>query len=274
MLTDFVNQANSVYARLMAQPAPRYVPILLGTDDVCGGTVFKYNLSCPRGSDQDRNNYCRTTAAAFEREVRKGLDILMAIPDTHIGIGSMVRVSQLCNHSGKTNCQTFTSCRDLWRTAAYFGWVFGQSSGLCASLTSSCADTRIADAYRMAKTYRDVLVRVASEYASIAPGEQSQVVLVGGETVGGGFKSESVSIAYSDAPWRYRIRSADVSCCDCFHPSGAGQNAASEMLFDGLTCTPERPCCADTADPVASGRCTVTITDGSYVPGLFASERN
>lgn len=269
ILTDFETQANGVYARLMAQAAPRYVPVLLGHNDTCSGTLFKYNWSCPRGSDQDRSNYCRTTAAAFERELRKGLDILMSIPDTHIGVASLVRASQLCNHAGKTNCQTFTTCRDLWTAAAYLGWFSGQSAGLCGSLTSSCSDTRITDAYRTLKTYRDILMRVVNEYASIPPGDASPVVLVGGRTVGGGIKAAGVTLAYSDTPWRYRFSTAQLSCCDCFHPSGAGQNALSAMLFEGLTCTPERPCCADTGDPVANGRCTTVITDGTFFPGLF-----
>ncbi len=271
MLTDFVEQAHSAYSFLMAQTAPRYVPILLGHNDVCGGRLFKYLLSCEHGSDQDRNNYCRTTAGAFERELRKGLDILMSVPDLHIGAASMVRVSQLCNHAGKRNCQTFTSCGDLWSAAAFLGVFFGQDSGLCGSLTSSCTATRIRDAYRTAKTYRDILKRVANEYASIPPGDSSRIVYIGGQAVGGGFKAEGVTIAYSDATWRDRFNSAELSCCDCFHPSAAGQNTTSDILFNGLRCTPERPCCADTGDALTDGRCAATVTDGTFYPGLFAT---
>ncbi len=269
MLDDFVAQAHAVYARLSAQPAPRYVPVFLGHNDVCGGLIVKFNFSCPRGSDQDRSNYCRTTPAAFERELRRGLDVLMSIPDTHVGVASLVRVSQLCNHAGKRNCQTFTTCGDFWRTAAFAGLFFGQGNGICGSVTSSCSDSRIADGYRSAKIYRDILMRVTHEYAAIAPGDGSPIVVIGGQTVGGGFKADGVTMAYSDASWRYRFSSSELSCCDCFHPSAAGQNSASAALFDGLRCTPERPCCADTGDPVASGKCTATITDGRYVPGLF-----
>lgn len=269
MLDDFVAQANSVYARLSAQPAPRYVPVLLGQNDVCGGTLFKFNFSCAAGSDQDRNNYCRTAPGAFERELRRGLDVLMSIPDTHVGIASLVRVSQLCNHAGKRNCQTFTSCGDLWRAAAFAGLFFGQRSGICGSLTASCTDGRIADSYRAAKIYRDILLRVTTEYAAIPPGDPSRIVVVGGRPVGGGIKADGVTIAYSDVPWRYRFSSAELSCCDCFHPSAAGQNAAAAFLFNGLRCTPERPCCADTGDAVADGTCATPITDGRFVPGLF-----
>ena len=269
MLKDFVSQAHAVYASLMARAAPRYAPVLLGANDLCGGNIWKFNFSCPRGSDQDRNNYCRTTAGAFERELRKGLDVLMSIPDTHIGVASMVRVSQLCNHTGKRNCQTFTSCQDLWSTVAYAGLFFGQANGICGSLTSGCSDTRIRDAHRTAKMYRDILMRVAGEYSHVEPGSASPIVFVGGQSVGGGIKADRVTIAYSDATWRYRIRSADLSCCDCFHPSIVGQNGASDILFNGLTCTAERPCCVDTGDPLLDGKCAVTVADGTNYPGLF-----
>ncbi len=268
MLKDFVDQSTAVYGNLIGQPAPRYVPVLMGHNDVCSGTVWKYLWACGSGTDQDRNNYCRTAPGAFERELRKGLDILMSLPDTHIGVASMVRVSQLCNHGAKRNCQTFTSCQNVWSAAAFTGWIFGQANGICGSLTSSCSDTRIRDAYRTAKMYRDILMRVTGQYAAIPPGGDSPVVFVGGETVGGQFKADGVTIAFSDALWRYRFSSSDIGCCDCYHPSAAGQNATSDMLFNGLRCTPERPCCVDTGDPVLDGRCAVTTT-GAFYPGLF-----
>ena len=267
MLDRFVGQANNVHARLTAQPGPRYVPVLMGQNDVCAGQVWKFQRSCPRGSDQDPNNYCRTTPGAFERELRRGLDVLMSIPDTHVGVASLARVSQLCNHAGKQNCQTFTSCGDLWRQAAR--GRFARDGGICGSLTASCTNSRIADAYRTAKIYRDILMRVTNEYAAIPPGEMSPIVTVGGQTVGGGFKAEGVTVAYSDAPWRYRFSGSELSCCDCLHPSAAGQNALSDHLFNGLRCTPERPCCADTGNAVADGKCAMPITDGRFIPGLF-----
>ena len=269
MLKDFVNQAQSVRARLALQPSPRYVPILLGHNDLCGGTVWKFSFGCERGSDQNPSNYCRTTMAAFERELRKGLDLLITLDDTHVGVASMVRVSQLCNHGAKVNCQTFTTCRNVWASAAYFGWIFGSNNGICGSLTANCSDTRIRDAYQTAKAYRDVLQRVAAEYAAIVPGATSRVVAVGGEIVGGAVKAPGVSIAYSDAPWRYKLTSASLNCCDCFHPSRQGQNVAARVLFEGLTCTATEPCCRDTGDPLVDGRCMVTDTDGRFYGGLF-----
>jgi hypothetical protein len=269
MLKDFANQANAIKAFLVSQPAPRYVPILLGHNDVCGGTVFKYNRSCPRGSDQDRNNYCRTTPAAFERELRKGLDVLITVPDTRIGVAAMVRLSQLCNHGGKQNCVTFQSCQTLWTEVAYTGWIFGKANGICGSLTVNCSASRTRDAYRTAKAYRDVLERVADEYALLSAGDRSREVVVGGRSVGGAMKAAGTSVLYSDAPWRYRFAASHVNCCDCFHPAPAGQNVASRILFDGLTCTAQEPCCRDTGDDLADGRCAVTDTDGTFYPGFF-----
>ncbi|MGH9313344.1 MAG: hypothetical protein ACRD1S_09110 [Vicinamibacterales bacterium] len=270
MLKDFVSQATAVSAHLTSKSAPRYVPILMGHNDLCGGSIFKYNFSCPAGSDQDAHNYCRTTAAAFERELRKGLDILMTIPETHLGVASMVRVSQLCNHGAKTNCQTFSSCQNLWTAVAYLGWTFGQPEGICGSLTVNCTERRIRDAYQSAKTYHDILARVTGEYALVPPGGRSAMVVVGGQIVGGAVKAAGVTVAFSDAPWRYKFSSNQLSCCDCYHPSRAGQNVASRILFEGLTCTTAEPCCRDTGDSLADGRCAATDTDGRFYPGLFA----
>jgi hypothetical protein len=269
MLTDFVDQAVAIRDYISTQPAPRYVPVLLGHNDVCGGTVLKYHASCPRGSDQDPTNYCRTRPAAFERELRKGLDVLITIPDTRIGVAAMVRVSQLCNLGSKLSCQTFTSCRDLWAAAAYTGWIFGSDNGICGSLTVNCSDRRLIDAYLTAKAYRDVTERVAAEYALVAPGAPSPVVTVAGETVGGAVKASGVSVLYSDVAWRFRFGPAHLNCCDCFHPSPAGQNAASRVLFEGLTCTPSQPCCHDTGDPLTDARCAEVDTDGTFYPGFF-----
>jgi hypothetical protein len=62
MLLDFVNQATAIQAYLSAQPAPRYVPVLLGHNDVCAGKVPKFLQGCEQGADQDP-----TTIAARRR---------------------------------------------------------------------------------------------------------------------------------------------------------------------------------------------------------------
>jgi hypothetical protein len=152
---------------------------------------------------------------------------------------------------------------------AYSGWIFGRSNGICGSLTVNCSPSRLRGAYRTAKAYRDVLQRVTEEYALLSPGDASRMVTVAGQTVGGATKAPGVSVAYSDAPWRYRFASAHLNCCDCYHPSPAGQNVASRILFDGLTCTPEEPCCRDTGNDLLDSRCAVTDSGGTFYPGLF-----
>jgi len=269
MLADFAAQAVAIKEYLSSQAAPRYAPVLLGHNDVCGGSVQKFRASCPRGSDQDPNNHCRTTTAAFERELRKGLDILITIPDTRIGLAAMVRVSQLCNLGAKQSCQSFTSCSDLWRAAAYTGWIFGSANGICGSLTLNCSPQRVTDAYRTSAAYRDVTESVSAEYAAVPAGGTSPIVTIAGQTVGGAVKAGGVAVVYSDAAWRVRFSEAHLNCCDCFHPSPLGQNLGSAVLFHGLTCTPMTPCCRDTGDPLADARCTAVDTDGTFYPGFF-----
>jgi len=273
MLHDFANQANLAKSRLSNNPGPRFVPVLMGHNDLCGGTVWKYNFSCAAGSDQDRFNYCRTTPAAFEREFRKGLDILITTPDTHIGVASMVRVSQLCNHGSKQNCAVFTNCQRIWTEVAYLGWIFGRDNGICGSLTVDCSDERVRDAYLTAQQYRDVLQRVSGEYSLVRPGSPSPVVFIAGQTVGGAVKATGVTMAYSDATWKYRFTSSQLNCCDCFHPSPSGQNAAARILFNGLTCRGQDDCCQDTGNPDLDGKCLVTDKRGTFYPGFFSASQ-
>jgi hypothetical protein len=269
MLKDFVNQANAIKTYISTQPAPRLATVLLGHNDLCGGKLTKYNLSCSRGADQDRNNYCRSTPAAFEREFRKGLDILITVPDMKIGVLSIVRVSQLCNFAGKSTCQLFSNCQWLWRTANGFDGLFGSGNGICGSLTFDCSSGRISDTYRMALAYRNILQRVTADYAAIPAGGVSPVVTIAGQTVGGAVKASGSTAVYSDAPWRYKFTVSQLSCCDCFHPSRIGQEALARMATDGLTCSTADQCCVDIGDPVADGRRTNTETSGRYYPGIF-----
>jgi hypothetical protein len=272
MLKDFVEQATKSKTFLSAQPSPRYVTVWLGHNDVCAGDIDKVRSNCDRGSDQDPNNHCRTTPAAFEREFRKGLDILITVPDLKIGVASLVRVSQLCNHEDKKPCifgGLFQSCEEVWQTTAIGGPVFGLDHGICGSLTKNCSDQRIIDAYEMAKAYHDILANVTAEYASIPEGEASNVLIIGGQVVGGATKAPGVLLDFSDAPWVYKFKSAEVSCCDCFHPSIAGQNTASRILFDGFTCSATDVCCAEAGEALGNGLCTVEDTSGRFFSGLF-----
>jgi hypothetical protein len=273
MLKDFVAQTTQIKAFLGAQPAPRYTTVWLGHNDICAGALDKVRPSCDKGSDQDPNNHCRTTPAAFEREFRKGLDILITVPDLKIGVASLVRVSQLCNHEDKNPCIAgigdLLSCEDVWETSAIFGPIFGADHGICGSLTQSCSDQRIIDAYEMAKAYHDILTHVTAEYAQIPEGSTSNMVMVAEQTVGGATKATGVLLDFSEAPWVYKFQSSEISCCDCFHPSKTGQNNAARILFDGFTCSSTDVCCADAGNALDNGLCTAEDTSGKFFSGLF-----
>ena len=61
MLTEFADESRAAAAFLVGQPEPRYVTILLGHNDVCGGSIDAVQTTCPHGGDEDRLNHCRTT---------------------------------------------------------------------------------------------------------------------------------------------------------------------------------------------------------------------
>jgi len=257
LVGNFLSQAGSVRTYLSTQPATRLAVVFLGHNDSCSGSVNKVNASCSSG-DLDPNNYCRTKPDAFERELRKGLDILMSIGDTHIGVISPIRVSQLCNFGTKTNCQIGSSCQFLWGVVS-----------ICASLTRDCSSTRVADNYTTMKSYHDIIKRVTEDYGAIRDGGRSPVVMIGGQTVGGGVKAFGTVFAYTDVPWFYRFSSAQISCCDCFHPSGLGQNTLASLLKNGLFCTRANPCCKDTGDALADGKCSTLNYRQTYYAGIF-----
>ena len=260
MLANFVSQAGNVSTYLAAQPSKRLAVVFLGHNDSCSGTATKVNTSCS-SSDLDPNNYCKTTPDAFERELRKGLDILMSVGNTRIGVISPIRVSQLCNFGSKTNCQIGSfSCQFLWG-----------SVNICASLTRDCSSTRVMDTYTTMKSYHDIIKRVTEEYGAIRSGGRSAIVMIGGQIVGGGVKAFGTVFAYSDVPWFYRFSSAQISCCDCFHPSASGQNTLAALLKNGLFCTRANPCCTDTGDDLADGKCTTLNYHQTYYAGLFST---
>ena len=269
MLKDFFAQAQESAAFFGTQPpaAPRYVTVEMGHNDICSGTIERIQADCEEGDDQDPMNHCRTTEAAFEREFRKGLDELITVPELKIGIAAPVRVSQLCNYADKTNCSLLGgSCESLWERFADGGV---RPTGICGSITKDCSDERLQDAYETAKAYRDIMARVSAEYAALPAGESSPVATVGGEPVGGAVKTAGTSLSFSNASWVYKFTSEQISCCDCFHPSFLGQDAAAQILFDGFTCSPTDVCCADTGDPVSDALCTTEDTGGTFHPGLF-----
>lgn len=257
MLSDFVNQSNNVKNYLNAQSGQKLAAVFLGHNDNCSGNLTKTNASCSN-SDLDPNNYCKTKPDSFEREFRKGLDVMMSVPNTRIGVVAPVRVSQLCNFGGKTNCQIGGTCQFLWGVA-----------NICSSLTRDCSATRITDSYVTMRAYREILKRVTADYAAIPNGGTSPVVIVGGETVGGAVKAAGTDFVYSDAPWFYKFSADQLSCCDCFHPSGVGQDQLAKLLKNGLSCSRLQPCCKDTGDDLADGKCTRTEVKRVYYRGLL-----
>jgi len=268
MLTGFFDQSGAAAAFLAGQPEPRYVTILLGHNDICSGTVDRVQASCPRGADQDPTNHCRTTPAAFERELRKGLDVLLGVSSLRIGVAAPVRVSLLCVHGGREPCRPeIEECQDVWRAAVTLG--LPDEKGICGSLTADCSDARVASAYEMTRAYREVIARVAAQYAAVPSGGSSPVVVVGGQTVGGAVKASGVEVVFSDASWRARFDETDVSCCDCFHPSVSGQDRIARGLLEGIVCGDADPCCADTGDPVLDGRCAQEDRGGTFHAGFF-----
>lgn len=257
LVDDLVVQAGNVKTYLQSVPAQRMAVVFLGHNDNCSGTIAKTNASCSSG-DLDPANYCKTRPDAFEREFRKGLDVLITIGDTRVGVMSPVRVSQLCNHGSKTNCALFGSCSLLWGVV-----------NICGSLTRDCSNTRVIDSYNTMSAYRDIIRSVTAEYDAVRPGQTSPVVMIGGQTVGGAVKAAGTTFVYSDAPWFYRFSSNQLSCCDCFHPSAAGQNALARLMKSGLQCSRLNPCCKDTGDPLNDGKCLTPERKPRYYRGLF-----
>ena len=268
MLKDFHNQAVDVASWISGQPTRRMVGVFLGHNDVCGGDISRTNSSCDRGSDQDPLNHCRTTPEAFERELRKGLDVLIGVSDLHVRLASPARLTQLCRHKSKQNCFTFTSCNSIWQIVDFVADVFG-SSGVCGSLTTDCNnDGRILRAFNTVSAYREIIRRVTAEYGAVVPGNPSPIVNIGGETVGGATKAFGVIVDNSDASWWYQMRSNQLSCCDCFHPSAVGQDAFGRVAHEGLTCSNDDPCCGTTGTVMQEALCEIPDTGGRVFPGI------
>jgi hypothetical protein len=257
LVDDLVPQATNVKAYLQTAPSQRLAVVFLGHNDNCAGTIAKTNTSCA-SPDLDPANYCKTRPDAFERELRKGLDILITIGNTRVGVMSPVRVSQLCNFGSKTNCAAIGTCSLLWSFA-----------NICGSLTRDCSNQRVIDAYNTVRGYRDIIAAVAAEYEAIAIGESSPRVMIGGQMVGGALKAAGTEVLHSDAAWFYRFSANQLSCCDCFHPSAAGQDTLGRLAFSGLTCSRTNPCCRDTGDPLSDGKCLTTQRKAKYYRGLF-----
>ena len=257
MRADFLNQSTAARTNLSSSQPPRYVTVFMGHNDACTNTTTKTGNSC--SGDQDPNNYCRTTNAAFEREFRKGMDQLIQVSSARILVSALVRVSALCNFGSKSSCgagSVFGSCTNLWQ-----GLAFINGNGVCRSLTADCSNARRIDMYNTTVAYNEILKRVAAEYAAIP---------AGGVSATGAVKATDVGIRYVEAPFNYKFAAAEISCCDCFHPADAGQAKLAEGTWAGLQCSAATPCCAASADPLTNATCSATDTTTTYQGGFWA----
>jgi len=226
---------------------------------MCSPQVEK-SSSCPT-TDQDPNNYCRTTSQAFEREFRKGLDALVSFDQIEIIVVAPFRYSQICNFAqrGKTATSAAygqisgSSCQDFWSRAQSSALPFG--NGPCASLTDDCSDQRIDDAYQTQLKYLAIMKAVVLSYTALSPGDLSPT----GTLVG------NFSMTVNEAAWNYRFDQEDISACDCFHPSrGLQQKLAALDTFD---CATSSKCC-DGTNPATCGQ----VSAGwATVPTLFVA---
>ena len=117
--------------------------------------------------------------------------------------------------------------------------------------------------------YHDILRDVTAEYATIPPGGTSRVVMIGGQTVGGGIRAAGTEFVFSDGPWYYRFNASQISCCDCFHPSATGQDTLARLAKSGLACSRINPCCRDTGDPLSDGKCMRVERKRVFYRGLL-----
>lgn len=258
MVGDFYNQATAIRSNLSSAPAPRLVNVLLGHNDACTSETTRSGNSC--GGDRDPQNYCRTTNAAFEREFRRGMDELIQIPNARIAVLAVIRVSQLCNFENKNGCGLSfgLNCDFIWTVGDIVGDLFG--GGICASLTTDCSNQRRIDMYNTVVGYNEVLERVTNEYVAIS---------TGGSSATGALKAADVGIRYGDGSFYYKFASDEVSCCDCFHPSDAGQLRLADFAWDGLDCGVTVQCCGVTSDTLAAATCSFTDTWSSYEGGFW-----
>lgn len=251
MRSDFYQQAVLAKRNLASSLPPRYVAVFMGHNDACTNVTQKTGNTC--GGDRDPDNYCRTTNAAFERELRRGLDELIQVPNARIQVLATARVSELCNFEGMRGCGLSFGlpCRTVWDLPFV---------RLCQSLTEDCSNQRRIDMYETLRGYNEILERVTEEYARIP---------TAGRSATGAVKAPDVALRYSVAPFQYRFRRGDVSCCDCFHPSDQAHALLAEAGWNGLACSAETPCCAETGDPLVDARCDVEDTESFYPAGFW-----
>jgi len=270
LLGDFKKQANSIQQSLSTQPKPRQVLNFLGHNDICNGVQNKTSTSCT-STNLDPKNYCRPFVGALEWAFRDGLDSLIVVSDTTISILAPARVSQLCRASKEQMCQQAlyigspNSCANAWKPKALIN-----PSGICQLLTFDCSDERISDAYVLQKSYHDMMFSVVKEYAAIQVNGKSPLYTFNGQTAGGAVKAVGVNLAISDTAWFSQLSLSDISCCDCFHASVAGEQKLADAAINGVSCTASNPCCSDGGSTLNNAKCE-NGTNGVDTSGTFYS---
>lgn len=257
---------------LLNQATPRLITVFFGHNDICSGERDKFQVSCS-SLNRDPNNYCRTSAFAYEQEMRQMLDVLITIPDSQIIIIHPIRVSQICNFASEKVIDgplLSVRCSDLWATSSLFG-----QDGVCPSLTR-CSVDRVSDAYTTWVTYRDISNRVVDEYN----------LYTGGQTIpfnpsfntGNVVRESNVFLETTDVignqKFRYRdpFGNAQLSVCECYHPSKYGQNLLASSVWEGVACSTANPCCNDNVvgdSDYNKGLC-INFTTSGWMGGPWA----
>lgn len=273
-MSSGLEQAQAVKAWIVGQAAPRLITVFLGHNDICGGEKDKYHVSCSR-TYQDPDNYCRTRAWDYEKQMREMLDVLITIPSSQIAMIHPLRVSQLCNFAKeKVVDEWFLTrrCEDLWKTPSLIG-----QDAVCPSLTSCSAD-RVADAYTTWVSYRDIGNKVVDEYNLYAAGQT--IPYDSTYSTGNVVRANDVSLRKTDVLGNVRFNyrdafgNAQLSVCECFHPSKYGQNLLASLLWDGVACSTTTPCCNDSVEGDSDynkGLCSNYTTSGSMNGLWFAA---
>lgn len=266
-----VDQAQTAKAWALNQAAPRLITVFLGHNDICAGNKDKFQISCSR-ADRDPNNYCRTSTFHYEQQMREMLDVLVTIPNSQIAIIHPIRVSQLCNFAREKVIDEWwltARCEDLWATPNLFG-----QDGVCPSMTSCSAD-RIADAYTTWAAYRDIGDRLVEEYNLYTSGQT--IPYNSTYNTGNVVRASSVFLqttnVLGNSKFNFRdpLGNAQLSVCECYHPSKYGQNLLAKLVWKGVTCSTTTPCCDDSVpgdSDYNKGMCNNYTTSGS-MSGLW-----
>ena len=211
-------------------------------------------------------NHCRTTEAAFEREFRKGLDVLITVPELKIGIAAPVRVSQLCNHVNKMNCSLLGgSCGNLWSATLGF-----RDTGLCGSITKDCSDEqRLQDGYETAKAYRDIMAASLRSMPPCLRGKlplkwKSAVSQLGGKSKQPEPPSASVTLLGYTSLRANRFRAVTVSTRRFSARMQPPKSCLTALLVVQRMCVARTP---ETRYPTHCVR--PKIPGGTFHPGLF-----